>query len=224
MNNEQTIKLRSKMLGAMIRNARMQAGKSMSETAEWLDISPSTLGSYELGRKAASLPELELLSCYFGVPLEPFLSMTPATSPTRKEGIRTQMWVALRQRLIGLNLRQMREKQARSMKDLAEETGFPPSRISAYERGDRPIPLPELDILLTALDGALDELAPDNGTVGRILREQRVAAALAEFPDETLTFLASHDSLTYLQLAMTLKSISADKLKNLTEGLKELTP
>jgi len=223
MNNEQTIKLRTKMLGAMLRNARIKAGKSLTETAEWLDLSSSTLSSYELGRKAASLPELELLSCFFGTPVETFLSPAGAAS-TEQPDIKARMWVALRQRLIGVFLRQARESQGKTLKAMGEATSFPASRISAYERGERPIPLPDLEVILSTLGHSITELLPEDGRVGRLLLEERVSAAITELPQDVLAFLAEPDSLTYLNLAMRLKSISTDKLRDLTEGLKELTP
>ena len=223
MNIEQTITLRTKMLGAMLRDARTKAGKSIHETANWLEISPSTLTSFEMGRKAISLPELELLSCYFRVPIEPFLHLDAVrTDPAA--AIKTRMWVTLRQRIIGIFLKQSREELGRSLKEISEETGFPAARVSAYERGMRPIPIPELEALLTVLGQPIEKLNSTDGHVGRGLLEQRLLMQISDFPLDVLRFLTEEDSLTYLDLALRLKSISAEKLRGLTEGLKEITP
>ncbi|MFP3854559.1 MAG: helix-turn-helix domain-containing protein, partial [Anaerolineales bacterium] len=61
MTENQALSLRTKMLGALVREARMEAGKSIRDSAEMLGISPSTFSSYEHGRQGISLPELEIL-------------------------------------------------------------------------------------------------------------------------------------------------------------------
>lgn len=222
MTIQQTITLRSKMLGVLLRDARTRAGKSLGESAEYLGISSSTVSSYEQGRKAPSLPELELLSVFYQVPLAFFLHRLGAR-PGMLDQAKTTMWLSLRQRIIAISLKTAREGLGRSLKELSEATGFPVSRIRAYERGDRPIPLPELETLLTVLEQSIDVLESYDGQIGRALLEQQLRFKLSDAPFDVLQFLAEPDSITYLELAMRLKSMSAETLKGLTEGLKELT-
>jgi len=222
MTIQQTITLRTKMLGALMRDARTRAGKSLSETAEFLGISSSTLSSYEHGRKAASLPELELLSVYYKAPLALFLHRL-SPGPDQFEQLKTKMWLSLRQRIIAVFLKSTRDGSGRSLKSLSEETGFPVSRLRSYERGERPIPLPELETLLAVLEMPIEKLETDEGQIGRALLEQQIRLKLSDAPLNVLQFLAEPESMTYIELAMRLKSMSAETLKGLTEGLKELT-
>jgi transcriptional regulator with XRE-family HTH domain len=77
MTDPQTRLLRAKMLGALMREVRTENGKSLTEIAELLGISTSTLSSYEHGRKSISLPELEVLAYHLDSPLGLFLNPSP---------------------------------------------------------------------------------------------------------------------------------------------------
>ena len=56
------IRLRQRMIGAMLRQARLESKLSVPELAERLGIQPETLESYELGTLPIPLPWLEQLS------------------------------------------------------------------------------------------------------------------------------------------------------------------
>jgi transcriptional regulator with XRE-family HTH domain len=56
------IRLRQRMIGAMLRQARMESKLSISELAERLGIPAEELEAYELGKQPIPLPWLELLS------------------------------------------------------------------------------------------------------------------------------------------------------------------
>ena len=64
--------------------------------------------------------------------------------------------IQLRQRMIGALLRQERTNSDLSIKILSAETGIPAGRIKAYELGERPIPLPELEALATSLSARIE--------------------------------------------------------------------
>src|SRR3989304_2714419 len=61
MADRQTTQLRTKMLGAVLRQARTAAGRTLKETAAMIGVSSAILASYERGARGISLPELELL-------------------------------------------------------------------------------------------------------------------------------------------------------------------
>lgn len=54
--------LRQKMIGALVRKARVEAGLSVIEAAAGANLSEEQLQAYELGEQAIPLPELEILS------------------------------------------------------------------------------------------------------------------------------------------------------------------
>lgn len=61
-NREQLLRLRNRMIGAQLRQARLEANLSPEELAEKTEISVERIKAYEVGREAVPLPELEAVS------------------------------------------------------------------------------------------------------------------------------------------------------------------
>jgi transcriptional regulator with XRE-family HTH domain len=59
---DKLLKLRQRMIGAMIRQGRLQAGWSLEELAGKVDLTPEALSAYELGEAALSFPLLETIA------------------------------------------------------------------------------------------------------------------------------------------------------------------
>ncbi|MFL7793543.1 MAG: helix-turn-helix domain-containing protein [Anaerolineae bacterium] len=70
---EEVLALRHRIVGALLRQARLEADISQKEVAEMLDCSSSRVSSYEFGKHPISLAELEMLAQYLRIPLEHFL-------------------------------------------------------------------------------------------------------------------------------------------------------
>jgi transcriptional regulator with XRE-family HTH domain len=223
MTENQAISLRTKMLGALVREARLEAGKSIRESAELLGISPSTFSSYEHGRKGISLPELEVLCYFFETTLAQFLrSRTQSATP--KPQIIVEREITLRQRLIGARIRKHRQAEEISIKALAERIDFPASRISAYERGKRSIPLPELEVLAGALGRRVEDYIELDGPIGNWLRERRAKDAFAELPLDLQEFVTDPANLTYVRLAHDLRQLPAEELRSVKRSFDEIIP
>ena len=79
----------------------------------------------------------------------------------------------LRQRMIGALLRQERMNASLSMKTLAEQTGISSRRLKQYELGERPIPLPELEIILKVLGGRIETFFDQGGPIGQWMSQQK---------------------------------------------------
>ena len=73
--------LRQKIIGVLIKKARLEANKSLKETAQVLDCSSDHLSKYESGEKAPSLPELEMMARFFSVTLMDLLDETRRRDP-----------------------------------------------------------------------------------------------------------------------------------------------
>jgi transcriptional regulator with XRE-family HTH domain len=222
MTESQTITLRAKMIGAMLRNARRAAKKSLKQVAAMIGTTSSTLSSFEHGRKGISLPELELFAYHFDIPLSVFLTGTTPTSKKKPEFDPTTM-VSLRQRMLGARLRKQRTEAELSMRALAGRTGLSAKRLSAYERGDRPIPVPELESLLKALDQSMDDYVDREGPVGEWSINKRAFERLLQLSPDLREFISNPDNQPYLQLAQKISDLSVDKLRELAEGLLDLT-
>ncbi len=223
MTDKQTRVLRSKMLGALLREARLDSGKSITQLAELLGTSASTLSSYEHGRKSFSLPELELLGYHLDIPLSRVLN---PSADDLEEGHQfdPHMMLALRQRMIAAQLRQARHDAGYSMRQLAEMIDMPVSRISAYERGLRSVPIPDLESLLDALDSTLDSLIDRGGPVGAWLEEKLAFEHFRELPDDLRTFFSTPGHEPYLRMAVRLSQLDLADLRAVSDALQDLLP
>lgn len=221
MMDEQSRTLRGKILGALLRDARLDVGKSMKELGEMIGSSYSTISSFEHGRKTFSLPELELLAYHLDVPLQHFLD--PSTESLAEEPkFEPSIMIELRDRMIGAMLRKRRNELGYSIREVAERTDMPPSRISAYERGQRSIPLPDLEALLIMLDHALDNYIDKDGQIGTWHRDQEAFEQFKELPEELRLFFSDPDHLSYLRLAKELSRLNVFDLQSIADTLQDL--
>jgi transcriptional regulator with XRE-family HTH domain len=63
MENE-ALAIRNRIIGILLRDARVSAGRTKQECATLLGVPVSTITAYEEGRKPISLPELEVLAFF----------------------------------------------------------------------------------------------------------------------------------------------------------------
>jgi transcriptional regulator with XRE-family HTH domain len=221
MTDEQALALRAKMLGAMLRMARQSAGRSLKEAAAYLGVTASTLSSYETGRKSISLPELELLAFHLGVPLRRFWSLVaPASTqaPVNPGAIRP-----IRQRMIAALLKTHRQDAQLSIKQVAEVAGMSAARLSGYERGDRPVPIPHLESLVAAMGRSIEEYIDTRGPFGEWDSTQRALEILSGLPADLRDFLVNPANRPYLRLAKQLSDLSVDKLRSVAQGMLDIT-
>ena len=216
--------IRTKTLGVLIYDARQASRMSKKDCANAIGISSSVYGSYESGRKAPSLPELEALSMFLDLPISHFWG-TEAISdnPSPMEVLDLSRLVELRHRMIGALLRQERRNAGLSMKALGLEADIPKSRINAYELGERPIPVPELEILLSALGGNIESFLDQTGPIGQWLTRQNAIVDFLELPSELQEFVCQPINRPYLELARNLSDFSAEKLRTVAEGILDIT-
>jgi transcriptional regulator with XRE-family HTH domain len=223
MTNQQTRILRAKMLGALMRERRLESGKSLKDLAALIGTSPSTLSSYENGRKSISLPELELLAFHLDTNLLYFLF--PSTEGTGEDiSFDPVIMVSLRQRMIGAMLRSRRLELGISIRDLAARVDMPVSRVSNYERGLRPIPIPDLESLADALQISLEILIDQQGPIGGWHRTQQAFKHFNELPEELRIFFSSPENEPYLRVAERLSKLDSYDLKRFADSIEELIP
>ena len=224
MDAKTRISIRAKTLGALIRDARLAARMSMRECAEAIGISDSVFRSYETGKKSPSLPELETLAYFLDVPISHFWGTetlsdnAPATAPLDLPRL-----AGLRQRMIGALLRQERTTASISMKSISQQTGVSTRRIKDYEMGERPIPIPELEVIVNALGGRIETFLDKNGPIGQWITQQKVIEDFLELPLELQEFVCQPVNRPYLELALNLSDLSAKKLRSVAEGILDIT-
>ena len=224
MDKKTQITIRTKKLGVLIRDARMASRRSIRECAEAIGIKSGTFRAYEEGRKAPSLPELETLVYYLDLPIDHFWSREiKSNSPLPIEALDLSKLLAIRQRKIGALLRQERTNASVAIRNLAHETGISGARIKAYELGERPIPLPELEVLVTTLGGRIESFFDRSGPIGQWLMNEEAIQNFLELPEELRQFVAMPVNRPYLELAMKLSNMSKEKLRSVAEDLLDIT-
>lgn len=224
MDTKTQITIRTKKLGVLIRDARLAARRSVQECAEAIGVRKSIFRSYEEGVRSPSLPELEALVFFLDISLDHFWGREIKSAvPSPHQKIDLQRLLPLRQRKIGALLRQERLNASISIRNLATKTGIASSRIKAYELGERAIPLPELELLVTTLGGRIESFFDRVGPIGQWMLSGEAVQNFLEMPAQLREFVALPVNRPYLELAMKLSNMSRDKLRSVAEDLLDIT-
>jgi transcriptional regulator with XRE-family HTH domain len=224
MSHQAQIAIRTRKLGVLIRDARSTARKTLTECATAIGITPATLRAYEEGRKAPSLPELEVLAYYLKLPIQHFWRNTALSSEQSSiEPLNLKMLASIRHRIIGVLLMQKRQQISISLKALSLEVGIPTSRLKSYETGEKPIPLPELEAILAVLGTRIEVFFDQNGPVGQWMSNQQAIQEFLEMPQELRNFVCMPVNRPYLELARNLSALPTNKLRSVAEGLLDIT-
>lgn len=224
MEKRSQISLRTKKLGVLMRDARLAARRSPEECARAMGITKGVLRAFEEGRRAPSLPELEILAHYLRLPLDHFWGKASISSPSAPaERLDPSQLISLRQRMIGALLRQERNNAGFSIKTLSQEAGIPGARIKSFEVGERAIPLPELEALLSALGSRMDAFIDQSGPIGQWMLDQKSMRQFLDLPRELQAFVCQPVNRAYLELAVKLSAMSSERLRSVAEGLLDIT-
>ena len=224
MDTRSQITIRTKKLGVLIRDARLASRKTVAECAEAVGVTKSIFKAYEEGRRSPSLPDLEVLVYFLKLPINHFWgseAISDDASPITPLDLPRLLLV--RQRMIGALLRQEREKANKSLRTLAQETGIKSGRIKIYELGERSIPVPDLEVLLNALDARVEDLFDQSGPVGQWMTEQKAIHDFLKLPPELRVFASQPVNIPYLELARKLSAMSTERLRSVAEGLLDIT-
>jgi transcriptional regulator with XRE-family HTH domain len=225
MPNQEVTELRNRILGIRIRNARDKARISRRECAAAIGVSVNRFAGFETGQKAISLPELEMLACYLGIPLASFREDTAVNESdnAQEELPNPKIFLPLRQRIVGARLKQLRMNLNRTQRDMAAILECSSSTMSDYEYGRRAIPVAELEVLCRALNVSLDYFADHDSEVGKWHKRQLDYERLDEMPPELRDFVLRPFNRSYLELAVKLSKMPANSLRAIAEGLLEIT-
>jgi transcriptional regulator with XRE-family HTH domain len=216
--------LRQKIIGVLLRQARQEAGKSLKECGQVLGLSSSAVSSIEHGKRAVSLPELELLAYCLGISLDYLLNNEAAPPSPSAEDLPGEEALMLRQRIIGALLRQARLELDISQAELAEKVGLSKRRLPQYEHGQKPIPLVELEAMAEVLEVPLTYFLDEGvGPMGKQQQREKEWRQFAELPPDVRAFVLQPVNLGYLRLAMRLSAVPSDGLRNIAASLLDIT-
>ena len=97
------------------------------------------------------------------------------------------------------------------------------ARLKAYEMGQRPIPLPELEGLVELLGGQIEAIFDQTGRIGQWMIQQKAVHDFLQLTPELQNFVSKPVNRPYLELAMKLSSMSTQKLRSVAEDLLDIT-
>jgi transcriptional regulator with XRE-family HTH domain len=224
MYTREAMAIRSKIIGVLLRNARIKAGKSQRDCAAVLGCSPDMISRFEYGHKDITLPQLEVLAYFLGLPITYFWDKDAI--PEEEEMDRpVDEVMTIRRKIIGVLLRQARLDAGKNQKQCAEALSCSADRISRYERGQSDIPLPELEALADFLDVPISHFLDEQTTpLGEEAPEGvRGMETFAELPPDVRDFISNPTNVLYIRIAMKLSTLSVDNLRQIAETLLDIT-
>lgn len=224
MTEVEDLALRARILGVLLRDARLAVGKSAEDCAAMLNCRASAYADYELGLRPLSLPELEILAYFLGTPLSHFWGheLIGGDGPAGLAADAGEL-LTLRHRIIGAQLRAARTAAGKTKKELAAAVGIPATRLSAYEFGEKPIPIPELELLARAVGLTIDDFLDQQGPIAEWDATRRAIAQFTQLPPDVRDFVVEPVNESYLRLAMRLSELSVERLRGIAERILDIT-
>jgi len=217
--------IRMKILGALIKDARLATGKSISDCASVIGITNERLRAFENGGKPPSVPELESLAFFMDVPLDHFWGQE-SRYKQRNEQISSanlKQYIIDRQKKVGELLQKSRVEAKLSLKELSDSANTTPRRLKTFEAGEKPIPIPELEQMVAYMDLRIEDFQDVESEVGKWTAQAKSIKQFLELPEEIQEFVTIPVNIPYLEIARNLSGLSVEKLRTLAEGILDIT-
>jgi transcriptional regulator with XRE-family HTH domain len=224
MISEEALLTRNKIIGVLLREARLDASESIEACAQALSCAPAWLTQAEEGQVGLTLPQLEGLARYLDVPLSRLLHAGPLAD--EEEDVTAEFPYAqamlIRAKIIGVMLREARQEAGQTLDQVAPTLGYSPEHLGRIELGEEPISVVELEELCETLGISLDAFMAEDLS---FLPAESVddSASLEHLPSDIHAFVRKPINLPYLQLAIQLSELPADTLRQIAAGLLQIT-
>ncbi len=219
----ESYRLRAKMLGVLIRDARSHADRSVDDCARLLEISPQTFESWEYGDSFPSLPQLELLAAYLDVPVSHFWGMKTLSKGESTRRSSQAAFIALRQRMIGALMRQYREEAGLDLDALSAETHLSAATLAAYELGEQPIPVHELAVIAAALKQSMNVFMEADSQIGEMLANLQAWQHFNDLPPDLRAFAANPLNIGFIEIALAFSQMENERLKRIAVSMLDIT-
>jgi len=224
MNKHQMMmQIRKKKLGLLIADARLAVNREYEECAQIMGVTINEFNQFETGEAAPSLPQLETLACYLNIPMDHFWGNSSKSSKGVLEVETLQQRLQIQSEKIAEKLHLKRENSGMTLEALEEQTGISVEQLQNFETGEVPLPLPELEILTSILEIDLQALYDQEGTIGEWHQQQNTKEIYEILPEDLLKFVIQPVNQPYIQLAIKLSEMPAEKMRTIAESLLEIT-
>lgn len=219
----EAFRIRARMIGVLLRDARLKAGRTIEEAARKVQVSPEQFEQWELGDDAPTLPQLELLAYLFEVPVSHFWGVSTLQAQQTDLLSFQREYTALRDRMIGALLRKARLERNLEIETVAAQSDIPVERIAAFELGEISIPMHELTVLAHVVGKNLSYFLESNSQIGEFLAMREAWKTFIELPEEVRRFASNPLNGGYIEFAMMLSQMPADRLRRMGESLLNIT-
>ncbi|MBZ0297659.1 MAG: helix-turn-helix domain-containing protein [Anaerolineae bacterium] len=224
MDYEESYRIRGKMIGVLLRDARTNAGRSIEDCARVVRVEPEQIEAWEYGDRVPSLPQLEILAYYLDVPVSHFWSMETLGGDQHSSPRDAQReYMALRDRMIGVLLRQAREDQNLTLEAVSETSHIPVDVLTSYELGELSLPMHELSVLAGLVRKNTNYFLESSGHIGHLLAVREEWSHFTDLPEEIRQFAADPLNLGFIEIAIMFKQMPTDKLRRIAESMLEIT-
>ena len=225
MEASQNIAIRNKIIGVLVKRARVKANKSQQECAHFLDCAPSAYRRYEQGKRGFSLPHLESLALLREVPVASLWDDGyPLPEETEVDPMPLDQIMLLRRKILAVRLRQVRQSAGLSMREMGKALDCSPYMISQYEQGAREMPLAELEMAAERCGQTMAEFMDDEAIpLSPAEQRRRMVDRLDELPPDMREFILNPTNTLYLRVAMLASTMKADQLRLIAETLLDIT-
>jgi transcriptional regulator with XRE-family HTH domain len=222
--NKLLMQIRMKKLAIMISDARRVSRRSGEECAAVMGASTGEFQSFERGKAAPSLPQLEALAFYLDVPVEHFWgNQVLNENKAMLDSTANLTLRRLRDRYLGTRLRQLRTEAAITPEELAEKTSLSTEKIEQYESGRAPIPLPDLESIVRALNTRVEDVFDKSGPIGDWRTQKEAMRSFLDLSQRHQQFVSKPVNIPYIELAIRLSDLSVERLRAIAEGILEIT-
>jgi transcriptional regulator with XRE-family HTH domain len=212
---------RAKILAELVQKAREHARRDKAECARALGIIAANYEEAETGDYPLSLPELEALAMFLNVPMGYFWGSEELENNQRSS---YEDFISLRQRVIGVLLKQRRLRARLSVEELARALEVDTETITAYESGNVPIPYLHLEQLSRALEVTVTHFVDEeHGPLARHEAEQRMLKQFANLSPELQVFITKPGNESYLETAKKIGDMDVQKLRDLAASILDIT-
>lgn len=223
LNVEEFYRLRAKMLGVLIRDARMSASRTEEDCAQMMGVDMQTYLAWEYGDATPSMPQLEILAFYLGVPVSHFWGQNTLQEEYVDRHQTEAEYINLRTRMIALLLRQAREEAGLTVEQLAEEARLPLETVQWYESGETAIPMHELNVLARGVNKTMSYFMETSGAIGELLQTREEWKHFSELPEDVRAFAANPVNIGFIEIAIMLSKMPTDKLRQVGSSIVDIT-
>ena len=221
---QQRIMLRQRKLGILLYDARLAAGASTDTCARLMGVSPEEYTRFEDGMDSPSLPQVETFAYGLNIPLSHFTgNQALSTNAPRADDVKLDLIRTLRQKMIGARIMQERGRLNLTTADIALVAGLSEEELVNAEAGNVPISFPRLQLIADLLDIPIDSLYDQQGIIGQWRKQQERDTTFADLSPDLQDFICNPLNLPYLDLAVHLSEMDAQKLRSIAESILEIT-